>query len=229
MCQGNPHVPAGEIIKRAWWKFTDRLPGGYLHVVQIWDTGYTESKGSSYSVCGTFALMPGAVLIVQWFREKLEWTRLLPQVYLQYKRAVDAGLVVNAVKVEPKASGISLVQAVITGQGRAPTWPQVPITLLPAPVQDKVLRAQSVTGYMQAGWVQVLREARYTYDLIEECAQFPNGQYNDQVDVLVHGLRYLLMGVGQDEDVVLIDDTQEGMPPISEGLDEADEYGFGVV
>ncbi len=229
MCQGNPHVPAGEIIKRKWWRLVDKMPGGYLHVVQIWDTGYTENKGSSYSVCGTFGLMPGAVLVLQWFREKLEWTRLLPQAYLQYKRALDAGLMVNAVKVEPKASGISFVQAVITGQGRRPDWPQVPITLLPAPVQDKVLRAQSVTGYMQAGWMQVLREAPYTYDLIEECAQFPNGQYNDQVDVLVHGLRYMLMGVGQDEDSLLVDDALAQAPPISEGLDEADEYGFGVV
>lgn len=229
MCQGNPHVPAGEIIKRAWWRETDRLPGGYLHVVQIWDTGYTENKGSSYSVCGTFALMPGAVLVLQWFREKLEWTRLLPQAYLQYKRALDAGLQVNAVKVEPKASGISFVQAVVTGQGRRPGWPHVPITLLPAPVQDKVLRAQSITGYMEAGWVQYLRGAPFAYDLIEECAQFPNGQYNDQVDVLVHALRYLLMGVGQDEEATFVDDALAQAPAISEELDAADEVGFGVL
>ena len=85
--------------------------------------------------------------------------------------------------IEDKSSGISLIQQLRRDA-------HVPIRAIKA-VDDKVTRAHTVTGVMEAGQVLIPRFASWLAEFINEVGAFPTGAHDDIVDVLVHGLRYL--------------------------------------
>jgi len=94
----------------------------------------------------------------------------------------------HVVVVEDAASGQSLLQE-LKRDTRLPVLPY-------RPDRDKVARANSITPVLQAGLVALPTGAPWVRDFLDECASFPTGVHDDQVDVLTMGLGYCTGGGG---------------------------------
>ena len=51
--------------------------------------------------------------------------------------------------------------------------------------QDKVSRANAVAPLLESGMIWYPENEEWADELVEECAAFPNGSYDDQVDSTV--------------------------------------------
>jgi predicted phage terminase large subunit-like protein len=179
--QQRPAPMKGNVFNRTWWKHYRVVPP-LSYVVQSWDTGFKKTMGSAYSCCQTWGYSPvrGYVLLDRW-REKVEWPELVRQAkgeYLQKKP--------NAVLIEDKASGQSLIQEL----QRNTMIPVLPVE----PVADKELRARAVSPLVEAGrvWLpEPSEEHAWITDLEEDFANFPSIPYVDDIDAMSQALMYL--------------------------------------
>lgn len=179
---GRPMPEGGGIIKTAWLKsYTEEdIPKIWSRVIQVWDTAHKEKQKHDRSACMTigFQRKPQRYFILDLWTGRPtfpELTRFAEAFYDKWNP--------DRVIIEDKSSGISLIQ-----QLRADT--HIPIRAVPA-VDDKVTRAHTTTGIMEAGQVLIPVRAPWLADFLREVGAFPSGAHDDIVDVLVHGLRYL--------------------------------------
>jgi len=186
--RGKPQPEGGGLIKTAWFKSYDpdalpRNAKGELtmsRVIQIWDTAHKEKQQNDRSACLTLAQtrIPTRYYVLDLFVGRLAFPDLTRAATAQYDKWNP-----DRVIIEDKSSGISLIQ-----QLRRDT--HVPLRAIPA-VDDKVTRANTVTGIIEAGQVFIPERAPWLADFLKEIGDFPTGAHDDIVDVLVHGLRFL--------------------------------------
>jgi len=98
-----------QIINHDWWKFFQlgiRNEGlGIERIVQSWDTAFKTKEENDFSVCTTWGITKNKFLLLDLFRERMEFPELkrkAADLYLKFKPAV--------VLIEDKASGQSLIQ-----------------------------------------------------------------------------------------------------------------------
>jgi predicted phage terminase large subunit-like protein len=92
--------------------------------------------------------------------------------------------------VEPKASGLPLVQTI-----RATTM--LNIVELKSPKDSKVTRAQAVTPIIESRRVRLV-DGPYVESYLGQLTLFPNGAHDDMVDVTVYAIDELLKSNGPD-------------------------------
>jgi predicted phage terminase large subunit-like protein len=184
---GQPQPEGGGIIKTAWFKQygneanpTEGLPEHFSKVIQIWDTAFKEEQRNDRSACLTLAesLLPTRYWLLDLFVDRLSFPDLVKHCLAQYDKWNP-----DHVFIEDKASGQSLIQQIRRDSS-------VPINAIKAE-DDKVTRAHTVTGTIEAGNVFIPLRAAWLADLLKEVGDFPRGEHDDIVDVLVHGLRIL--------------------------------------
>lgn len=178
--RGNPQPEGGGIIKTGWFRSydEDELPR-LSRIIQIWDTAYKEQQRHDRSACLTLGMArsPTRYYILDLFVQRLDFPDLVRACQANYDKWNP-----ERVLIEDKSSGISLIQ-----QLRKDTT--VPMRAVKA-VDDKVTRAHTVTGVMEAGQVLIPARAFWLADFLQEVGAFPTGAHDDIVDVLVHGLRF---------------------------------------
>lgn len=197
--QQNPTSEAGAIVKREWWmewspevlrhmriahSIDDDNPGfadppKCEYIIQAWDTAFTAKEKNDPSYCttwGVFRPWPETnpqtyhIILLNAVRQHLQFSELK----LKAKVEIDTWKP-DAVLIEAKGSGISLVQelrmAGIPLEDYSPNKRS----------QDKVARLFAVSDLFSSGmvWAPPLSWAR---NLIEEMAEFPNGDHDDGVD-----------------------------------------------
>ena len=145
--QQRPVERGGGLFKLHWWKFADELPEPTGDVIQFWDTAFKTGQENSYSVCGTFYPAAAEYILPSVYRERLEFPDLQKAIVSQ--AAIHQP---RRIYVEDKASGQSAVQ-----QLRRET--KLPIIPMKAE-NDKVSRANAVTGLVEAGKVVLPANAR---------------------------------------------------------------------
>lgn len=175
---------AGKIFRRVWFRYCDysELPLTFERIIQIWDTAFEEDESANWSVCGTLGLAGGTTYVVDVFRERLAFPRLIPAVKEQYKKWQP-----ERILIEDKASGKSAIQVL-----------QVETTLPVVGVSpgglDKQDRARMVTVYFETGRVVFVATTTWLDVFEDELVLFPEGAFDDQVDMLVYGLLELMLG-----------------------------------
>lgn len=178
---------AGKVFRRSWFRYYERneTPLAFERIIQVWDTAYDEDEDADWSVCITLGLFEGHVYVLDVFRERLAFHRLIPAVRAQYKRWRP-----ERVLIEQKASGKSAFQVL-----QAETT--LPVVEVSPGGKDKVSRARPVTVYLETGRVLFLAGAAWLDVFENELVLFPEGANDDQVDVLVYGLLELMVGGGE--------------------------------
>lgn len=174
---------AGKTFQRLWFRYCDypELPKIFERIIQIWDTAFEEDESADWSACITLGLAAGKVYVLDVFRERLAFPRLIPAVKAQYKKWKP-----ERILIEDKASGKSALQ-VLTAETTLPVQAVSPKGL------DKQARAQMVTVYFETGRVIFLAGAPWLAVFEDELVLFPEGANDDQVDALVYGLLELLL------------------------------------
>jgi len=179
---GRPQPEGGGIIKTGWFKTYDDedLPKSWSRIVQIWDTAQKDKQKHDRSACLTigYTVKPRRYFLLDLYVARVIYPDLVRATEAQYSKWNP-----DHVIIEDKSSGISLIQQLRRDA-------HVPIRAIKA-VDDKVTRAHTVTGVMEAGQVLIPRFASWLADFLNEVGNFPTGAHDDIVDVLVHGLRYL--------------------------------------
>jgi predicted phage terminase large subunit-like protein len=202
--QQRPSPAAGGILQRHWWRFWQpagsvlppvrmRFPDGvereicaidlpetFDRTIQSWDCAFKGTGNSDY-VAGLYMAAKGSSRYVM----DRVWRRMDMPATLQAIRALTAKYPNSGAKlVEDKANGPAVVQSL-----------QQEISGLIAvnPEGGKISRAAAVAPEVEAGnWLLPHPGiAPWVWDFIEECASFPNGAHDDQVDAFSQGGHYL--------------------------------------
>jgi len=178
--QGSPRPEGGGLFKEGWFKYYDPKKRDELKLnrfIQFWDTAHKENQSNDRSACITFAEgLHGYYILDLWVGRPI-FPDLVRQTDIEYKKWLP-----DSVEVEDKASGISLIQ-----QLRRDT--KIPIRAIKA-VDDKVIRANSVTGIVEAGRVWLPARAPWLSTFLSEVCSFPAAEHDDITDTFVYGLMH---------------------------------------
>ena len=179
--QGHPTVAQGTIFKRAWWRYMEEelLDSMAIAVsIQVYDTAFKKGCENDYNAGLTMHLTDQGYVVSDMWHERVEFPDLQTTTEALYRRSLP-----GYVLVEDEASGQSLIQALRRSKS------MVPIKAVKAQ-GDKVSRANSITGLVEAGRVSLVT-APWNYDFVQELSAFPSGEHDDIVDAFVHGMTFL--------------------------------------
>ena len=198
--QQQPTNDDGAILRREWWrKWKHDDPPMCEYILQTLDTAYSRKESADFSVISTWGVFypsadsgPNLILLAvkkgRWDFPELK--RLARDEYRYWKP--------DNVLIEAKATGTPL-QHELRKMG-------IPVTMYSPggrrTGQDKVSRANAVAPILESGMVWYPDNEEFAQDLVEECAAFPNGTNDDQVDVTVMAMMRFRQGnfVKLDED-----------------------------
>ena len=172
--QQRPTIDGGNLLRRAWWKYWEGPLPVCRYTLQSWDTAFSERamKSSSYSARTTWGVFTDrnekpALLLLDAWHDRVDYPDLKKEALRAYQAHHP-----DAVLIEKKASGISLIQD-LRRHG-------VPIVEY-QPDRDKIARAYAVQAMLESGQIYVLPRP-WAEEVITECEQFPNGPSTDWVD-----------------------------------------------
>lgn len=188
--QQTPTPPEGGTIKRGWFRYWTRklmpdddparvvlLPTDLRDHLQSWDTTLWDAKTSDYCVAQVWARKGANAFLLDQMRKRLD----LPATKAELRRMTAAWPEARRKLIERTANGSEIVRRM---------GDEIP-GIVPIRVSgSKEARAVAVTPFIEAGNVFLPhpREAGWVADLIEECASFPFGEHDDQVDAMTQAL-----------------------------------------
>ena len=201
--QQQPTNDEGAILKREWWrKWKYDEPPGCEYILQTLDTAYSKKETADFSVIATWGVFyPGAdsgpnLILLSVTKGRWDFPELKRIAKREYQYSQP-----DNVLIEAKATGTSLQQE-LRKMG-------IPVTMYSPggrrQGQDKISRANAIAPILESGMVWYPEDEEFAQDLVEECAAFPNGAHDDQVDVMVMAL----MRFRQGNFVKLDDDDDE--------------------
>jgi predicted phage terminase large subunit-like protein len=181
--QQQPTNDEGAILKRNWWrKWQYDEPPQCDYVLQCLDTAYSKKETADFSVISTWGVFtpdadsgPNLILLnVRKGRWDFPELKRVAKDEYQYWRP-------DNVLIEAKATGTPLQQEL--------RRLAIPVTMFSPggrkTGQDKISRANAVAPILESGMVWYPEGKEWAEEMVEECAAFPNGNNDDQVDTAV--------------------------------------------
>src|SRR5580704_3202604 len=194
--QQRPSPAGGGIIKRWWFKFW-QPPGANLppilvrfqdgsvqqiiaheasrvdEQVQSWDCAFKDLETSDYVVGQVWGRFGPNFLLLDQVRARMDCPATVKAV--QEMSAKWPGCCAKL--IEDKANGSAVIQMLAN---------KIPGILPVNPSGGKIARASAISPLIEAGNVYLPHPQLYPWvnDFIEECAAFPNGAHDDQVDAM---------------------------------------------
>jgi predicted phage terminase large subunit-like protein len=199
--QQRPSPAGGGIFKRHWFRYWQprgmnlpavivRMPDGSTisinavesphHVdeqFQSWDCSFKDMDTSDYVVGQMWARVGARFLLGDQVRGRID----CPSTVKAVRELTEKWPGTMAILIEDKANGSAVIQMLSN---------EIPGILPVNPEGGKVARAQAISPLVEAGNVYLPHPdyAPWVNDLIEECAAFPNGAHDDQVDAMTQAL-----------------------------------------
>lgn len=192
--QQRPSTPKGNILNRSWWKFYRQAPAKFDIVIQSWDCSFKDTAGTDYVVGQVWGRVGADKYLLDQVRARMDFPTTITAVLSLSAKWPMA----RAKFVEDKANG----PAVIATLKR-----KIPGLIPVEPEGGKVVRAWGVSPDIEAGNVWLPEGVEWVHDFIEECANFPNGDHDDQVDAMSQGL--LKLSAAPEVDQVVIYDSMQ--------------------
>jgi predicted phage terminase large subunit-like protein len=190
--QQQPTNDEGAVLKRDWWrKWKHDEPPSCEYILQTMDTAYSKKETADFSVIATWGVFypnaDGGPALILLSVNKGRWD--FPELKRIAKSEYQYWSPDN-VLIEAKATGTSLQQE-LRKMG-------IPVTMYSPggrrTGQDKLSRANAVAPVLESGMVWYPEGEEFAQELVEECAAFPNGAHDDQVDVTVMALMRFRQG-----------------------------------
>lgn len=186
--QQNPVPPGGNRINWSHWGTYEDLPtrSELEMVVQSWDTGMTADPTSDYSACTTWGYREGKWLLLDVFRQRLDYGHLKRRiVHMASQWGADRIIIENA------QSGIMLLREL--RQERAIAGKLKPFQ----PRIDKELRFETQVARLEAGDFLLPVKADWLAEFRHECFSFPRGRNDDMVDSMTQFMMHMFNGRGR--------------------------------
>jgi predicted phage terminase large subunit-like protein len=146
-------------------------------LIQSWDCAFKDLETSDYVVGQVWGRLGADLVLIDQIRDRMDCpstVRAVRQLSAQWPQC-------RAKLIEDKANGSAVIQMLAH---------EIPGILPVNPEGGKVARAAAVSPLIEAGNVYLPHPmyAPWVNDLIEECAAFPNGAHDDQVDAMTQAL-----------------------------------------
>lgn len=184
------------MIKRHWFRFWQppganlppvsvRFPDGSERMIvaeeiglveeqaQSWDCSFKDLETSDYVVGQVWGRRGAQFLLLDQVRERMDCPATVKAVQQMSRRWRDCA----AKLIEDKANGSAVIQMLAN---------QIPGIIPVNPEGGKIARASAVSPLIEAGNIYLPHPHMFPWvtDFIEECAAFPNGAHDDQVDAM---------------------------------------------
>jgi len=175
--QQRPSPAEGGILKRHWWKFYREALRNFSEVIQSWDCAFKDTGTSDFVVGQVWGRINADKYLLDQVRGRMD----CPATIQAVKRLSEKLPQAHAKLVEDKANGPAVI---------ATLKHEVAGLIAVNPEGGKEVRANAVSPQIEAGNVYLPDPsvAPWVTGFIEECAAFPNGAYDDQVDAMSQAL-----------------------------------------
>jgi predicted phage terminase large subunit-like protein len=199
--QQRPSPAGGGMFKRHWFRYYQprgmnlppvivQLPDGSQtsivaieapdlvdEQIQSWDCTFKDLVTSDYVVGQAWARKGAMFLLGHQIRARMDFPATVRAV-CELSRGFPMAY---AKLIEDKANGSAVIQTLAR---------EIPGILPVNPQGGKITRAAAISALVEAGNVYLPHPdyAPWVNDFIEECAAFPNGAHDDQVDAMTQAL-----------------------------------------
>jgi predicted phage terminase large subunit-like protein len=198
--QQRPSPSGGGLIKRYWFRFwqppganlppiTIQLPDGTHQTIiaheigmvdeqaQSWDCAFKDLETSDYVVGQVWGRLGSSYLLLYQVRGRMD----LPATVKAVRHVSQLAPGSFAKLIEDKANGSAVIQMLAH---------EIPGLIPVTPEGGKVARAAAVSPLIEAGNVYLPHPQMFPWvnGFLEECAAFPNGAHDDQVDAMTQVL-----------------------------------------
>lgn len=184
--QQRPQPEGGGMLRRGWWRFHGgdprrehyrATPTKFDEIVLSWDLTFKDGEGTDYVAGGAWGRVGLDYFLLDRVRDRMDFPATLTAVvafaskWPNYRECL----------VEDKANG----PAVIATLGK-----KLPRLIAVNPEGGKIARAAAVSPLIESGHVYLPDPSTCTWvgDFIGECAAFPTGKHDDQVDMMTQAL-----------------------------------------
>ena len=178
--QQRPSPAEGGIFKRNWWQYYRRVPDRFDEIIQSWDMTFKDTKTADFVVGQVWGRKGANKYLLDQVRDRMDFPATIQAV-----RTLSAKWPLARAKlVEDKANGPAVIATLKREiSGLIPVEPQ----------GSKESRAWAVSPEVESGNVYLPDPsiAPWVHDFVEECAAFPNGANDDQVDAMTQALMRL--------------------------------------
>jgi predicted phage terminase large subunit-like protein len=184
-----PTSEEGALIKRQWWKnWEDEKPPKLSFIIQSYDTAFMKKETADFSAITTWGVFEKEgsgqnAILLDAFKGRYEFPELRRLAHEEYIRHRP-----DIVLIEAKASGIPL-----THELRKMGIPVINYT--PSKGNDKHVRVNSIAPLFEAGKIWAPMHEHFAQEVVEECAAFPHGDYDDYVDSTTQAIMRLRGGM----------------------------------
>ncbi len=176
--QQRPAPAQGALFRREWWQYYDHLPK-FDRQLQSWDCTFKDGAGTDFVVGQVWGVQGARLYLLDQVRERMDFVATIAAIQRLSRLWPEAVTKL----IEDRANGPAVV---------AMLRQKVPGLVAVNPKGSKHARASAVTPLIEAGNVYLPRHAPWVGGFIEECAAFPLGLHDDQVDAMSQALaRYL--------------------------------------
>jgi predicted phage terminase large subunit-like protein len=180
--QCRPTGVEGNMILREDWRTIDELPEIPYVCISV-DATFNDKKGSDKVAVHLWGKSDNKYICLAIDKRRMDFPTTIKAVMaMREKCKTILERYPEATYIEAKANGeavISVLREKVDGI--------IPVT----PTEGKEARVQSILPIHQAGQVYVWKECRGATDMIEECAAFPTGAHDDDVDAFSQALSKL--------------------------------------
>lgn len=176
--QQQPTPEEGSIFKIEWFRRYRVLPAAPQLILHSWDTGTKDEDLHDPSSCTMWHTHPAGFYLADRYSARLQFPDLVRSVI-----ALAARDNPQVILIEDKGSGQQLLQ-VLRRETRLPVIGVVPD-------KSKVIRAQGVSGMVEAGRAFLPEQASWLIDFESQVAAFPQAPHDDDVDSMTQALQYL--------------------------------------
>ena len=185
-----PAPDEGSLIKKEWFDTIGALSISRDPInsplMFFLDSAFTEKTENDPSAILTCYKDNNILYIVDCVEVWLDFPKLIK--YIKEYVMRNGYTSYSKIFVEPKASGLSIVQ-----QLRSSTM--LNVIEAPNPVLDKVTRVHGVSPIMESRRVRLV-DGTYITEYLQQLSVFPNGSHDDKVDVTVMAINQLLVDGG---------------------------------
>ena len=166
---GRPTSAEGNIFKREWWKYYDKLPDHIQLVGISVDATFKDSDTSDFVAIEVWGKLNSDYYLIDLIKRRMDFPETLKAIRYMADKYPNK----HSILIEDKANGSAIISMLKHEIGGI-----IAIT----PKESKVGRANAITGIVEGGNVYLPRYADFTGEFVEEFASFPNGVHDDLVD-----------------------------------------------
>ena len=176
--QGRPSSAQGNILKREWWGSYEELPEIASWVMSV-DAAFKDKEDNDFVAIQVWGKTGPNIYLIDALKKHLD----MPSTVREIARLRAMYPLCKTTLIEDKANGSAIIQVLRSSLGGI-----IPVL----PKGGKVARVNAVSGTIESGNVYLPVNKPFTGDFIDECASFPYGKHDDQVDAMSQALTRLI-------------------------------------